>query len=146
MARKNTIAALRIKHEMVERSLSGSSLAALAHLPYHAVENILSGKSSKIEKLEVIARALGKPLMYFIDADYDVRGESNNNADYDGELHYKVIKIISDICKKNKIYLTKDKMDKLFDLIYPRLKKDDPDKLIFAQTEAIINYALKNHL
>jgi transcriptional regulator with XRE-family HTH domain len=140
MATKNTIAALRIRQEMKEKSLSGSDLAALSNLSYYTVENILSGKSSKVDKLEAIAKALGKPLMYFIKADFS----KDNNAPYDGELHYKVVKMISDICKRDKIYLTKEKMDKLINFVYPRLKKDDPDSLMTSQTEAIVDYAIKN--
>ena len=145
MPKKNTIAAIKIRQEMKERSLTGANLAELANLPYYAVENILSGKSSKLDKLEAIAKVLGKPLMYFVNADYDEKNIGNNSS-YDGELHYKVVKIIHDICTKNKIYLNKDRMDQLTNFIYPRLKKDDPENLIIAQTEAIINYVVKNNI
>jgi transcriptional regulator with XRE-family HTH domain len=146
MSKKNTIAAIRIREEMKEKSLSGADLAALAKLPYYAIENILSGKSNKLDKLKAVAKSLDKPLMYFIDADHGNNIKKNFSSEYDGELHYKVVKIINDLCKKDKIYLTKDRMDKLVDFVYPRLRKDDPEKLIHLQTEAMVNYALKTIL
>jgi len=144
MPKKNTIAAIKIRQQMKEKSLTGVDLAEISNLPYHAIENILSGKSSKLDKLEAIAKALGKPLMYFIDANYNKKNIDNNS--YDGELHYKVIKMINDFCKKNKIHLTKEKMDQLTNFAYPRLKKDDPESLILAQVETIVTYALKNNI
>ena len=145
MAKKNTIAALRIKQEMKEKSLTAAELASISGLSLYAVENILAGKSSKLDKLESIAKALGKPLMYLVDINYGNENIKNDNTVYDGELHYKVVKSINEVCQKNKIYLTKNKMDELFDLVYPRVKKADPDDLILIQTEAIINYAIKNN-
>jgi hypothetical protein len=145
MTKKNTVAALRIKQEMEKKSLTGADLASLARIPYSAIANILAGKSSKIEKLEVIARSLGKPLMYFIDVDYgNKKSDKNGDVIYDGELHYKVVKMINDLCKKKNIHLTKERMDKLVSFVYPRLKKDDPQDLIKSQTEALLNYALKH--
>ncbi len=144
MAKKNTLAALRIKQEMQDKSLTGTELALLSGIPYSAIANILAGKSSKIEKLEAVAKALGKPLVYFVDADYNNEKSISNKDDYDGELHYKVVKVINDLCKKKSVHLTKDKMDKLVNFIYPRLKKDDPQELIISQTEALLNYALQN--
>lgn len=143
MAKRNTVAALRIRKEMKEKSLNGASLASLANLPYYTVENILLGKSSKIDKLEAIAKALGKPLMYFVEADFSTENNKNNEA-YDGDLHYKVVKIISGICKRDKVHLTKEKMDKIVNFVYPRLNNNDPEELIFSQAEAIVSYALKN--
>lgn len=140
MTKKNTIAAFRIKEEMKNKSLTGQQLATIANLSYYTVENILAGKSSKLDKLESIARALDKPLMYFLDENF----EHQNNAAYDGELHYKVVKAINQVCNKNNITLTKNKVDELIDLIYPRLNKEDSDELIAIQTEAIVNYAIKN--
>ena len=113
-------------------------------IPYHAIANILSGKSSKVEKLDVIAKALGKPLAYFLSPDSEM-DNSKEGKSYDGELHYKVLKIINDLCKKTKINLTKSKMDELVDFVYPRLKKDDPDDLIKTQTEALVNYILHSN-
>ena len=144
MLKKNTIAAIRLRKEMKEKSLTGASLAELANLPYYAVENILSGKSSKVEKLDAIAKALGKPVMYFIDPEYDSNNKKSSTAVYDAEIHYKVVKAVSNACKKRKIHLTKEKMDYLVNLTYPRIQKSDPEKLIIAQTEAIVNYAAKN--
>jgi transcriptional regulator with XRE-family HTH domain len=145
MAKKNTVAALRIKQEMKAKSINGTDLASLANIPYSAVANILAGKSSKIEKLEAIAKSLGKPLMYFVDVDYgDKKIDKGDEVIYDGELHYKVVKIINDLCKKKAVHLTKEKMDKLVNFIYPRLKKDDPQDLIKSQTEALLDYALKH--
>lgn len=143
MTKKNTIAALRVKHELEEQSLTGVRLSEMTGIPYHAIANILSGKSSKVEKLDVIAKALGKPLAYFLSPD----SESDNPKEklsYDGELHYKVLKIISELCKKTKTSLTKNKMDELVDFVYPRLKKDDPDDLIKTQTEALVNYIMNS--
>jgi len=140
MSKKNTIASLRIKNELKERSLSGVELAKLANISYYDTTNILAGKSSKIEKIEAIAKALGKPLTYFIDANYD--STNTQNTVYDSELHYKAVKAISKICSKNKIFLTKEKMDEFVDTIYPKISKNDPEDLIFAQAEAIINYII----
>ena len=142
MPKKNTIAALRIRKEMKEKSLSGADLAALANLSYYAVENVLSGKSSKLDKLEAIAKALGKPLLYFVDPHYDSES-AHEDKPYDGELHYKVIKIISDFCKRKKIFITKKMMNNLVENIYPRLKREDPEELIVAQTEAVASYILR---
>ncbi len=143
MAKKNTIAALRVKHELEEQSLTGVELSEMTGIPYYAIANILSGKSSKVEKLDIIAKALGRPLTYFLSPD-----SGNESAEekipYDGELHYKVLKTITDLCKRNKISLTKSKMDELVDFVYPRLKKDDPDDLLKTQTEALVNYTMKN--
>lgn len=144
MVRKNTVAALRIKQEMKNKSLTGVDLASLANIPYSAVANILSGKSSKIEKLEAIAKSLGKPLMYFVDADYGKKTNEEYEVSYDGELHYKVVKTVNDLCKKREVFLTKEKMDNLVSFIYPRLKKSDPEDLIKSQTEALLDYALKH--
>lgn len=138
MTKKNTIAAIRIKHELKERSLSGTELAKLANISYFDTNNILSGKSSKVEKIEAIAKVLGKPLTYFIDINYDAT--NIQNTAYNSELHYKAVKAISEICNKNKIFLTKEKMDEFVDTIYPKISKNDPEDLIFAQAEAIINY------
>ena len=111
--------------------------------PYSAIANILAGKSSKVEKLEIISKALGKPLMYFLNADYDKNDLKNEATSYDGELHCKILKIINDLCKKDKIYLTKDRMNELVDFVYPRINKKDPDDLIKTQTEALTNYVIK---
>jgi transcriptional regulator with XRE-family HTH domain len=143
MSKKNTIASLRIKNELKERSLNGVELAKLANISYYDTSNILAGKSSKIEKIEAIAKALGKPLTYFIDANYD--STNIQSASYDSELHYKVVKLISEICNKNKIFLTKEKMDEFVNTIYPKMSKNDPEDLMFAQTEAIINYITSKH-
>jgi transcriptional regulator with XRE-family HTH domain len=143
MVRKNTIAALRIKKELKDQSLTGIELSEMTSIPYSAIANILAGKSSKIEKLEVIAKALGKPLLYFLNAD---NNENDDKSAYDGELHYKTLKRINDYCRNNKIHLTKDKMNQLVDFVYPRLKKDDPEDLMVIQTEALVNYLLKNPL
>lgn len=139
MTRKTTIAALRIRQEMDTQSLTAPSLASRAKINLHTVNNILSGKSSRIEKIEAIAKALGKPLMYFVNSDFN-----DDSTTYDVDLHCKIVKIISDLCKKDKISLTKHEMDKLVDFTYPRLNRDDPDELILSQTEAVIKYALKN--
>lgn len=145
MTKKNTVAALRIKQEMKSKSLTGADLATLANIPYSAMANILAGKSSKIEKLEAIAKSLGKPLMYFVDADYgNKKGDESDGAIYDGELHYKVVKIINDSCKKKNVHLTKEKMDTLVNFVYPRLKKSDPQELLKSQAEALLEYALKH--
>lgn len=138
MSKKNTIAALRIKQELKDRSLSGIELAKLANISYYDTTNILSGKSSKVEKIEAIAKVLGKPLSYFIDINYDA--SKAQNTSYNSELHYKVVKVISEICNKNKIFLTKEKMDEFVDIIYPKISKNDPEDFVFAQAEAIINY------
>lgn len=145
MTQKSTIAAMRIRQEMKDQSLSGTELSEITKIPYSAIANILAGKSSKVEKLEVIAKALGKPLMYFLKADYE-KNNLDSKAPYDAELHYKLLKTINDFCKKNKVYLTKDKMDELVNFVYPRLKKDDPDSLLKIQTEALLNYAVKNKI
>lgn len=142
MAKKNTVAALRIKQELKEQSLTGIELSEMTGMPYSAIANILAGKSSKVEKLEVISKALGKPLLYFLNADCDSSG--GDRLPYDGEMHYKVLKTINDLCKRNKVHLTKDKMDELVDFVYPRLKKDDPTDLLTMQTEALVNYLIKN--
>lgn len=144
MAKKNTVAALRIKQELKEQSLTGTELSEMTGVPYSAIANILAGKSSKVEKLEIISKALGKPLLYFLNADYDQSDSSSDISPYDGEMHYRLLKIINDICKKNKIFLTKDKMDELVDFIYPRLKKDDSDDLLAMQAEALVNYIIKS--
>lgn len=144
MTKKATIAAIKIRHEMKSRSLTAVNLASLAKIDSHSVNNILSGKSNKIEKLEAIAAALGKPLMYFVDPNFSEHCKKSTEAAYDGDLHCKVVKIINDFCKREKITLTKDWMDKLVDFTYPRLNKDDPDELILSQTEAVVKYALKN--
>ncbi len=144
MTKKNTIAALRVKHELEEQSLTGVRLSEMTGIPYHAIANILSGKSSKVEKLDVIAKALGKPLAYFLSPDSERDGSKEGKLSYDGELHYKILKTISDLCKKTKISLTKSKMDELVDFVYPRLKKDDPEDLIKTQTEALVNYIINN--
>ena len=130
---------------MKSNSLTGADLATLANIPYSAMANILAGKSSKIEKLEAIAKSLGKPLMYFVDADYgDKKSDESEGVIYDGELHYKVVKIINDSCKKKNVHLTKERMDKLVNFVYPRLKKSDPHELIQSQAEALLEYALKH--
>lgn len=144
MTKKNTIAALRVKHELEEQFLTGVQLSEMTGIAYHAIANILSGKSSKVEKLDVIAKALGKPLAYFLNPDSKNDNPEIGALSYDGELHYKVLKTISDLCKKSKINLTKNKMDELVDFVYPRLKKDDPDDLIKMQTEALVNYIINN--
>jgi transcriptional regulator with XRE-family HTH domain len=144
MAKKNTIAAIKIRQELDKKSLTGAELAKLADISYYTVENILAGKSSKIDKIEAIAKALGKPVMYFIDANYGEDGNSNS-GEYDADMHYNVIKMISDFCKKNKIFLNKEKMDELIDMVYPRLNKGDPEDLMLAQTEAIVSYVLKTN-
>jgi transcriptional regulator with XRE-family HTH domain len=144
MTKKNTIAALRVKQELEEQSLTGVKLSEMTGIPYHAIANIVSGKSSKVEKLDVIAKALGKPLAYFLSPDSDNNNPKEERLSYDAELHYKVLKTISDLCKKAKISLTKNKMDELVDFVYPRLKKDDPDNLIKTQTEALVNYILNS--
>ena len=138
MAKRNTVAAIRIKEQLKEKSLSGIELAKLANISYYDATNILSGKSSKVEKIEAIAKVLGKPLSYFIDINYDA--SKAQNSSYDSELHYKTVKVISEICNKNKIFLTKEKMDEFVDTIYPKINKNDPEDLIFVQAEAIINY------
>ncbi len=138
MVKRNTIPALRIKQELKDRSLSAIELAKLANISYYDTTNILSGKSSKVEKIEAIAKVLGKPLSYFIDINYDA--SKVQSTAYDSELHYKAVKAISEICTKNKIFLTKEKMDEFVDTIYPKISKNDPEDLIFAQAEAIINY------
>jgi transcriptional regulator with XRE-family HTH domain len=143
MAKKNTVAALRIKQELKNQSLTGVELSELTGVPYSAIANILAGKSSKVEKLEIISKALGKPLMYFLNADYDKNDLKNEATSYDGELHCKILKIINDLCKKDKIYLTKDRMNELVDFVYPRINKKDPDDLIKTQTEALTNYVIK---
>lgn len=143
MAKKNTVAALRIKQELKNQSLTGVELSELTGVPYSAIANILAGKSSKVEKLEIISKALGKPLMYFLNADYDKNDLKNEATSYDGELHCKILKIINDLCKKDKIYLTKDRMNELVDFVYPRINKKDPDDLIKTQTEALVNYMIK---
>ncbi len=142
MTKKNTIAALRVKHELEGQFLTGVKLSEMTGIPYHAIANILSGKSSKVEKLDVIAKALGKPLAYFLSPDSENNNSKEEKLSYDGELHYKVLKTISDLCKNTKINLTKNKMDELVDFVYPRLKKDDPDDLIKTQTEALVNYII----
>lgn len=145
MTKKSTVAALRIKQEMKNQSLTGADLATQANIPYSAIANILAGKSSKIEKLEAIAKSLGKPLMYFVDVDYGNKKSGGNDDEvYDGELHYKVVKIINDLCKQKNVHLTKERMDKLVNFIYPRLKNNDPQDLIRSQTEALLDYALKH--
>jgi transcriptional regulator with XRE-family HTH domain len=143
MAKKNTVAALRIKQELKNQSLTGVELSELTGVPYSAIANILAGKSSKVEKLEIISKALGKPLMYFLNADYDKNDLKNEATSYDGELHCKILKIINDLCKKDKIHLTKDRMNELVDFVYPRINKKDPDDLIKTQTEALVNYMIK---
>lgn len=144
MVKKNTVAALRIKQELKDQSLTGIELSEMTGMPYSAIANILAGKSSKVEKLEVISKALGKPLLYFLNADYDENKAIDNKLPYDGEMHYKVLKTINDFCKNNRIHLTKDKMNELVDFVYPRLKKDDPDDLLTMQTEALVNYLIKS--
>ena len=144
MIKKTTVAAIKIRQEMKVRSLTAANLASLARIDSHSVNNILSGKSNRIEKIEAIATALGKPLMYFINPNFNEDDKKNGNITYDGDLHCKVVKIINDFCKREKITLTKDWMDKLVDFTYPRLHKDDPDELISSQTEAIVKYTLKN--
>lgn len=139
MAKKTTIAALRIRQEMNNQSLTASDLASRANIDFYAVNNIISGKSSKIEKLEAIANALGKPLMYFVNSDFN-----NDSTTYNADLHCKIVKVISDICKKDKISLAKHDVDKLVDFTYPRLNKNDPDELMLSQTEAVVKYYLKN--
>ncbi len=146
MAHKHTVASLRIKQEMKEKSLTARELAKLAKISYYTVDNILAGKSSKIDKIEAISKALGKPLMYFINADYDNAASVNISKSYDGELHYKVIKAINEVCVKNKIFLTREKMDEFVDAIYPKIDKRDPEGLILAQSEAIINYTTSKQI
>lgn len=136
--KRNTIAAIRIKQKMEEKSLTGTDLASLTSLPYHTIDNILSGKSNKLDKLEKIAKALEVPIIYLIQEEF------SDEKSYNPEFHAKLVKIISDICKVRKFHLTKNKMDKLLDIVYPRINKNDPEELITKQTEAIIDYATKN--
>lgn len=141
----------RIKEEMEKQGWSGRALSEQAGLPYYTVSRILTGKSNKLEKLDKIAKALQKPLFYFMDEQYQepqpVRITSEVKAIYDGNVYREAIEVVEMVLREKDVKLTTDLVDRFVRLIYPKLKnsgKQGEAAKLYA--EGLIDYALNTEL